>query len=154
MVGNIRFFMRITGLIDLMDQIFGNSGGALAIGIAQKKHKFFTTITGGKIGGSAGILVDNSGNLLQAVITTLMSVIVVIIFEQVDINIEQRDRKVLTISDAPLSIECLIKGAAIGNIGQPIGQGENFQLMSSTVSNILLNAIAKCWNSRRPVASI
>ena len=77
--------------------------------------------------GSAGFAAQGLGYRPQALVARLMAVVVVVAFEEIDVDHQDRQRQGFAPAVTPLGRQCLVKAAAVGDARQAVAERHGLQ---------------------------
>nr|GEZ02307.1 hypothetical protein [Tanacetum cinerariifolium] len=89
--------------------------------IGQHEGKFFAAITGREVGRTAGVGADGLGDLTQRFIPFEMPKRIVVGFEIIHVDHQQRQLRLFANGAAPLQFQVFVEVSAVGQPGQAVG---------------------------------
>ena len=106
--------------------LLGDGVGAEAVGVGEDDDELFSAVACEEVGGALDDGVGGLGDDAEALVALEVSVEIVVAFEEVHVEDEERDGGVIAHGSAPLLIEDFVEAAAVGDAGETVEGGEAF----------------------------
>ncbi|MPM89546.1 hypothetical protein SDC9_136655 [bioreactor metagenome] len=118
-----------------LDQALAALGHLLrgfGVGFGQQHHKLLATVARHQVTLSIQRQAQGLSNIHQAFVSLDMTVQIVVLLEEVDIEQQHGQGLAIAARALPLLLEAGIEAASVGNAGQTILEGEHLQLLLQT----------------------
>ena len=96
---------------------------SVCTGAGKDDHEFVTAVPGDEVSWSVDGPRDSGGNLLEAFVPRRMAEGIVVGFETIDVEHDQRERRQFADGTAPFLVQEVVKLPAIGNAGEAVKTG-------------------------------
>jgi hypothetical protein len=113
--------MRNRILLEDLHQALSDTLRPASIRIRQQHGELFTADTRGEVSGTTRHRLNHLSDATKALITFLVSIVVVVPFKIVDIDERKRQRDACSLSTQPLAHRHFIELPTVGNLRESIG---------------------------------
>ena len=110
--------------LNSLPKCFGHLCHAICTGTGKNDHEFVAAIPGDEISWSVDGSRDSSGNLTEAFVARRMPESIVVGFESVDVEHDQRERRQFADSTAPFLVQEVVKLPSVGNSREAVKTGQ------------------------------
>src|SRR6266851_5724111 len=112
-------------LADALPDLFA----ACRVGARQQEDELLAAVPGGEIGGPLSLPGNEPGDRNQAFVASLMTVLVVVSLEMIDIDQQQRQCCAVSAGTCPLIPQFLVEVAPVGEASQPVQARQGRELV-------------------------
>ena len=120
--------MRNAGIEHLVDAALGHAFRLGRVGARQQRGKLFAAITRHQFARAFDAQAQNTRHLAQAFVAGLVTIVVVVALEMVDVDDQQRQLGLGARAALPLGLQGLVEQAPVRDAGQPVGGRQAQQL--------------------------